>query len=156
MNLEQVNIIGSGGCFPIELTTPVDNNGTPEMVETTEGVKPKVGWYPIKGDIKLIEQNLRSILLFQIGQRFRQENFGTRIWECIEEPNDQLLEFLVKDFIRDGINSWEPRIKSLAVDTRREYDKVLITVRFQVNFSNTVSELNFEYNHQNRTLNVNQ
>ena len=152
MNLEQLNSIGSGGYFPIELTQARDSEGNPLTIDTENGTVPKVGWYPMKGDTKLIKQNLISIVVHNIGQRFRQEEFGTRLYECLEEPNTQVLEFLVKDFIRDSINSWEPRIEALAVATTRQYDKIYISLRFKVRLSQSIDEVNFEYNPQNQTI----
>lgn len=153
MNLEQLNTIGSGGYFPIELTQAQDSEGNNMFIDTSDGLKPKVGWYPIKGTTNLIKQNIISLLIYHIGQRFRQEEFGTRIYECLEEPNTQVLEFLVKDFIRDSINYWEPRIEALAINTTREYDKILIHLRFRVKLSRAVDEIKFEYNYQNKTIN---
>lgn len=153
MNLEQLNTIGSGGYFPISLTQAQDSEGNNMFIDTPNGLKPKVGWYPIKGTPNLIKQNIISLLIYHIGQRFRQEEFGTRIYECLEEPNTQVLEFLVKDFIRDSINHWEPRIEALAINTTREYDKILITLRFRIKLSRAVDEIKFEYNYQNKTIN---
>ena len=78
---------------------------------------------------------------------------GTRIYECIDEPNTQILEFLVKEFIRDSINSWEPRIEALAITTKRQYDRVFIYLRFKVKLSQSIDEVIFEYNPQNQTIN---
>ena len=47
-------IIGSGMLFPIEITT---------------GENGKTGWYPTQGDQKLIENNIETLLLYQIGQK---------------------------------------------------------------------------------------
>lgn len=152
MNLEQLNSIGSGVYFPIELTQAKDLEGNLLTVDTIKGKIPKMGWYPIKGDTKLIKQNIISLVIYHIGQRFRQEEFGTRLYECLEEPNTQVLEFLVKDFIRDSINSWEPRVEALAVATTRQYDKVYISLRFKVRLSRSIDEVNFEYNPQNQTI----
>lgn len=45
-----------------------------------------------------------------IGQRFRQENFGSKLWQCIEEPNSQALSFIIKEFLKQAIGAWEQRI----------------------------------------------
>ena len=82
------NIIGIGPLFPIRIT---------------ENEKGEKGWYPVNGDIELVHNNLSALLWYDIGQRFRQEDFGTRLWECIEEPNTQALAFLVKDFLKKAI-----------------------------------------------------
>jgi hypothetical protein len=64
------NIIGIGPLFPIRIT---------------ENEKGEKGWYPVNGDIELVHNNLSALLWYDIGQRFRQEDFGTRLWECIQK-----------------------------------------------------------------------
>lgn len=155
MNLKQLNTIGSGAYFPIQLEEVKDENGNVEMALQPDGTQvPKVRWGMLYGDVRLIKQNLIAILTFQIGQRFRQEYFGCRIWECIEEPNTQALEYLLRDFIRDGIENWEPRIQKISVEFERSYDKIHITIKFQINNSKRVEDLNFEYNPVNNIINA--
>ena len=79
------NIVGKGMIFPIQLT---------------RNEKGETGWYPVNGDMALVRNNISSIMYYLIGQRFRQENFGNRLWECIEEPNTQALSFIIKEFIK--------------------------------------------------------
>lgn len=150
MNLSKLNTIGSGAGFPVKLSQVLDSNGDPIYVD---GI-PSMTWGILEGDVDLIRQNLTSILIFQIGQRFRQENFGTRIWECLEEPNNQAAAFLVKKYIEDGITAWEPRINSLEVTGNRDNDTIYIHIRFKVNQSQSVEELNFEYNPKNNLINA--
>lgn len=153
MNLGQLNVIGSGAYFPIQLTTVLDKDGNPEMVINEKGEEvPKLSWKPLSGDIRLIKQNILAILTFQIGQRFRLELFGSRTWECIEEPNTQAQALLMRDFIRDGIAAWEPRVSAIQTQVERYMDKVHVTLWFQVNGSQSVEELNFDYNPQNNSI----
>lgn len=155
MNLNQLNSIGIGALFPIKLEQVLDENGKPEMVTKPDGSQvAKVRWGLTYGSPELIKQNLMAILSYQIGQRIRQEYFGCRIWECIEEPNTQVLEYLIRDFIASSIESWEPRIKKLAVSSSRDSQKVYITIRFRINNTQRVEELNFEYNTLNSTVNA--
>ena len=111
MNLKQLNSIGSGAYFPIELTTIMGEDGKPEKVTLPDGTQVnKVSWRVISGDVRLINQNIKAILTFQLGQRFRQENFGSRTWECIEEPNTQAQAFLINTFLKEAISLYEDRI----------------------------------------------
>lgn len=147
MDIKQLNTIGSGAYFPIQLSpikTRVLVDGKLEEVTT-------YSWQILQGDIKLIKQNLTSLISYQLGFRFRQENFGTRLWECIEEPSTPVLETLVKDFLVESISSWEPRIKAVGVNVNRNQDKLSIGIRFSVNGGQSIEELNFEYNQQNIT-----
>lgn len=155
-NYNQLNTIGSGAYFPIKLKQALGSDGKPESVQLPDGrVVPKIGWYILRGDVALIKQNLTAILTYQIGQRFRQEDFGSRTWECLEEPNTSALNLMIRNFVKDGIAAWEPRItalKVLALKPTRESIRLLIY--FKVQNSQRVEELNFQYNLNNSTTNV--
>lgn len=135
------------------------NESVPGMVYTTEETEikrvPKIGWYVLNGDIALIKQNLTAILTYQIGQRFRQEDFGSRTWECLEEPNTSALNLMIKNFVKDGIAAWEPRIKALKVFALKPTkESIRLLIYFKVQNSQKVEEFNFQYNLNNLTTDV--
>ena len=103
------NIVGKGMIFPIQLT---------------RNEKGETGWYPVNGDMALVRNNISSIMYYLIGQRFRQENFGNRLWECIEEPNTQALSFIIKEFIKSSIGAWEQRITFKGITVSRQGAKI--------------------------------
>lgn len=155
-NYNQLNSIGSGAYFPIKLEQAVGSDGKLESVQLPDGrVVPKIGWYILRGDVALIKQNLTAILTYQIGQRFRQEDFGSRTWECLEEPNVSALNLMIKNFVKDGIAAWEPRIKALKVlALKPTKESIRLLIYFRVQNSQRVEELNFQYNLNNSTTNV--
>ena len=133
MNIKQANTVGTGAMFPIALSTPKDADGNDEYTETlVNGVVTrvkKVGWYPSTG-LNLVKQNVTSIFVYQIGERFRQENFGSRLWECIEEPNTDLLSYMAAKFVKESLYLWESRINGLEVTCTREGSKLFIKIKF--------------------------
>lgn len=133
MNVSKELSIGTGAYFPIELT---DIDG-------------KTSWKAISGDIRLINQNLIAIFNTQLGELIRNENFGSRLWECLEEPNTQALNFLIELFCRNAIESWEPRIKFLDSSVNKQMDKINISLHYALIEDQTVNELNFSYNPNN-------
>lgn len=133
MNVSKELSIGTGAYFPIELT---DIDG-------------KTSWKAISGDIRLINQNLMAIFNTQLGELIRNENFGSRLWECLEEPNTQALNFLIELFCRNAIESWEPRIKFLDSSVNKQMDKINISLHYALIEDQTVNELNFSYNPNN-------
>lgn len=155
-NYNQLNTIGSGAYFPIKLEQVLGSDGKPESVQLPDGrVVPKIGWYILRGDVALIKQNLTAILTYQIGQRFRQEDFGSRTWECLEEPNTSALNLMIKNFVKDGIAAWEPRITALKVlALKPTKESIRLLIYFKVQNSQRVEELNFQYNLNNSTTNV--
>lgn len=154
-NYNQLNTIGSGPYFPIKLEQSIGSDGKPEYIETEIKRVPKIGWYVLNGDIALIKQNLTAILTYQIGQRFRQEDFGSRTWECLEEPNTSALNLMIKNFVKDGIAAWEPRIKALKVFALKPTkESIRLLIYFKVQNSQKVEEFNFQYNLNNLTTDV--
>ena len=119
--------IGSGVLFPIKLE--VNSSG-------------QTGWYPTTGSIDLILHNINSIIQYELGFRIRQEDFGTRLLECIEEPNTQAQAFLVYQFVRQALIKWENRIIITGTKLFREGTKLTIQIHYTIkntNYTDTVS-----------------
>jgi len=114
-------IIGSGVLFPIILT------------ENTRG---ETGWYPVTGTPDLILHNINSVIQYEIGFRIRQEDFGTRLWECIEEPNTQAQAFLVNQFVKQALTKWENRISITKTELIRQNTKLSIVIHYTVKDTN--------------------
>lgn len=117
--------IGSGPTFPIQLTSG--------------------SWKPKKGSLELIEDNIISILVYQIGFRLRQEIFGTRNYECLEEPNINATRLLVYRFTKEAIEAWEPRVRLLETKIQFTPSEIQIRLRYQVLTNRMVGELDFSY-----------
>lgn len=157
MNLEQRRSIGSGALFPIILKTRTDvdnniiytdyaeysrtnDNNTPPNVSTV----PLVGWYP-EESFDLITNNLQAIFSWEIGQRFRQENFGHILWSTIEEPNTQVLNLTIKQFVLRAIQGWENRLADIKVRTARESSKLYIEVTCKIKNTDESVQVVLEY-----------
>lgn len=125
-----------------------------ESTAYTEEEVDKIGWYLMSGKIELINQNLRAIIATQLGQMLRNEYFGTRIWECIEEPNTQAIAFLVRRFLKGAIESWEPRLKFLESTLVKSNEKLYIKMRYQVKNNQSVEELNFSYDPKTNNIDI--
>ena len=130
-------VIGKGALFPIVLST------------NKEG---KTGWYPADGDRALIVNNLNGILIYMIGERFRQEDFGTRLWECIEEPNNQAQAFLINTFLKEAISLYEDRINYKEAIISRSGNKLHIEMHYTLKQSNEEKSLGITYNNLTNSL----
>ena len=136
---ENINskIIGRGVLFPIQLST------------NSEG---KTGGYPVGGDKSLVVNNVNAILLYMLGERSRQEDFGSRLWECIEEPNTQAQAFLINSFLKEALNSWEDRIIYDHAEVTREANKLHIRLFYKLVQTEQTSSLNITYDNLTNTL----
>ena len=130
-------IIGNGMVYPIVLGTNSEH---------------KTGWYPVIGDTKLITDNINALLQYTIGERFRQEDFGTRLWECIEEPNTQAQAFLINTFLKEAISLYEDRINYKESIISRSGNKLHIEMHYILKQSNEEKSLSITYNNLTNSL----
>lgn len=100
--------IGSGVTFPILISSK--KIWVANLTNKTWEEKTVTGWYPTSGDVKLINENLQNILLYQLGIRLRQEEFGSNLEACLEEPCTQVLVFFIENNIRTLFAQYENRI----------------------------------------------
>lgn len=114
-------VIGSGALYPIQLE------------QNSSGQK---GWYPVTGSKDLILHNINSVIQYELGFRIRQEDFGTRLWECIEEPNTQAQAFLVYQFVKQALTKWENRIMITKTDLIREGTSLTIQIHYSIKNTN--------------------
>lgn len=123
--------IGIGAIFPIELK------------ENDQG---QTGWYPVYGDSKLIEENIKALLLYEIGQRLRQEDFGTRLIEVLEEPNTSALSFLIREYLMQALNKYESRVQVTKISSIQLNQKLHILLEFRIVELNLDSFIEAQYN----------
>ena len=128
---QNIAAIGIGAIFPIELK------------ENSQG---QTGWYPVYGDSKLIEENIKALLLYEIGQRLRQEDFGTKLIEVLEEPNTSALSFLVREYIMQALAKYESRVVVTNISSTRLNQKLHILLEFRIVELNQDSFLEAQYN----------
>ena len=94
---------------------------------------------PIISGVDLIEASLKIILSWPMFTRFYESEFGSRIHEVIEEPNDDVLVNLINRFVIDSINIWEQRIELIQTTILRpSIEKLNVTLVYRV------KELNIE------------
>ena len=146
--------IGCGALFPIELSdktivtkvvTYDEETQQYHEEEVTEIVK---GWYPVNGDKDLIVNNIKSILLYDIGQRFRQEDFGNKLISVIEEPNNAVLTFLIFKYIKEALYNFENRVNIKSLKAYRESYKINILLELDIIGLNQEIPLEMTYNIQ--------
>ena len=116
--------IGSGIVFPIELTS----DGRP----------------PIISDIRLINQSIMTILNWPYAHRYFNERFGCRVFELLEEPNDDIAKTLLSHFITESLNIWEKRIKinNNGISILR-FDNIKVEIKLKYMVNATKSEETF-------------
>lgn len=118
--------IGSGIIFPIKL----NNQGRPDWVN----------------NIDLIKSSIAMIVNWPKYTRFFNENFGARLDELIEEPNDSITRSLARSFLKDALERDEKRIiVSDVIITGYNQEKVMISVKFSIRNSDIEDTFIFPY-----------
>ena len=68
-----------------------------------------------------IARSIRNIVFTVPGEKFFQENFGSRISESLFENIDEISALQIKDEITESINRFEPRVRLISVDAIPDY-----------------------------------
>ena len=68
-----------------------------------------------------IARSIRNIVFTVPGEKFFQENFGSRISESLFENIDDISALEIKDEITESINRFEPRVRLISVDAIPDY-----------------------------------
>ena len=108
------------------------DNGAPWPIQLSTSPTGATGWY-LKDDRNAnIKQNLDTLLSVPLGFMIRNEYFGTRLEETLEQPNNQALSHLVESYVKNAIATWETRINVVQVTTSQSHEGVHITVRYTI------------------------
>lgn len=102
-------IIGKGLIFPLE----INEKG---------GVNTYTG-------IPLIRASILHIVNWPIAQRFYHEQYGCRIEECLEEPSDGVTHLMMKHFIIEALNRWEPRVGRNRITIIESPDRSIVNIQ---------------------------
>lgn len=101
---------------------------------------------PIISGVDLIEASLKIILSWPMFTRFYESEFGSRIHEVIEEPNDDILINLINRFVIDAISTWEQRIELIQASIYKpSIEKLNVTLVYRIKELNI--EETFYYNY---------
>ena len=69
-----------------------------------------------------IARSIRNIVFTVPGEKFFQENFGSRISQSLFENIDEISALEIKDEITESITRFEPRVKLVSVETLPNFD----------------------------------
>jgi len=118
--------LGKGIIFPVELSPS--------------------GSAVIRGGPDLIKSSIFMILSWPKNHRIFLNEFGSRLEELLEEPNDELLKGLVEYFVIDSLRDWEKRIILLdSVIERMFVEKLDVKILYRIKASGFEDTLTFPF-----------
>lgn len=105
------DFIGKGIAYPIELV-----NGKPKAATGKE----------------LIVASVRAILEWSLGTRFYLGEFGNRLKDLLEEPNDEVVNDLLEAFIKESLLKWEKRIIVISVSVNQTENNKSVLIAYSI------------------------
>lgn len=77
------------------------------------------GAWPLDTGVTLIRASIQMILRWVYGTRFFLVEFGSKLEQLLEEPNDEVLRSIAYELIVDALTTWEKRIEVIDVEIER-------------------------------------
>jgi phage baseplate assembly protein W len=69
-----------------------------------------------------IARSVRNLIFTLPGERFFNENLGSRVSQTLFENMDEISASVIKDEITNTINNYEPRVDLISVDVSPNYE----------------------------------
>jgi phage baseplate assembly protein W len=69
-----------------------------------------------------IARSVRNLIFTQPGERFFNQNLGSRVSKVLFENMDEISASVIKDEIENTINNYEPRVDLISVNVSPDYD----------------------------------
>ena len=91
------------------------------------------GSHTLEEGVDLIQKSIMTILSWPLFTREYTDGFGSRLFELLEEPNDDILISLLGRFTGDSLDRWESRIEVLSLDIYRTTpEKVTVDIIYKI------------------------
>jgi len=117
------------------------------------------GWaFPVqangRGEIALvsgekdIEQAIWIILGTRPGERVMRPTFGCRAHELVFEPRDATTSSLLKSYVQEALEFWEPRIQLISVETYTDEENdgtVLVDIQYRIKSTHDVRSIVYPF-----------
>jgi phage baseplate assembly protein W len=81
-----------------------------------------------------IARSLRNLVLTYPGERFFNQNLGSKVSRSLFENIDDISASIISDEIVNTINNYEPRVNLIGVDVKPNYDESEfdVTIRYTI------------------------
>lgn len=104
------------------------------------------GSHTLVEGVDLIEDSIKIILSWSLFTRDYEDTFGSRIFEILEEPNDDVLITLARRFTIDALEEWEKRIElETFIIERQSPEKLLIDLVYRIKELNIQNNLQYYF-----------
>jgi phage baseplate assembly protein W len=112
-----LDVVGNGIDFPFHFTTG-GQVGT--IAQSNAGER--------------VRDAIHVILTTRIGERFFNPEFGSRLYELIFEPNDNILKRLLVFYTAEALERWEKRIQITRITLLDDYNDDRSTIGISIEY----------------------
>ncbi len=125
--LQEPDYIGAGLSFPLTINVQ--------------------GGIQLSADEPNIEESIMIILRTDLGERVYRPNFGSRLSELVFEPLNTQTLLLIRLYVEEALEMWEPRINLIAVRTEPDpiRGKVNIVIEYQPKNNHDIRSLVYPF-----------
>ncbi|MDJ0694427.1 MAG: GPW/gp25 family protein [Mastigocoleus sp. MO_167.B18] len=125
--LQEPDYIGTGLGFPLRMNVQ--------------------GGIQLSADQPNIEESIAVILQTDLGERVYRPNFGSRLSELVFEPLNTQTLLLIRLYVEEALEMWEPRIilKEVRTDPDPIRGKVDIVITYQPKNSHDIRSLVYPF-----------
>ena len=103
-------------------------------------------FFTVKKNAKLIAESITRIVMTNPGERLNHPFFGVGLKNMLFENFDEFVLDEIKTKIIDQIGQYEPRVSIADIDVTSDYNKIFITIKFNIIEENKEDSLTFEFN----------
>lgn len=98
----------------------------------------------LKSDVNAVVQSIKSLLLTDRGERLFQPDVGSNIRQMLFENYTPQTTILLKQFINETIESFEPRAEIIDVSVSPDDDNNTMNVRIMVRIVNATEPVTMD------------
>ena len=99
------------------------------------------------------KENLKSLLLTKLGERYMLPDFGTQLLNIIFEPNNDLLSIDIQSMLAQSIGYWLPYINLQLIDVKTAQSNHELTNEVEISITYNVLD---SFNTDSIKLTINQ
>jgi phage baseplate assembly protein W len=87
-----------------------------------------------------VKENLKTLLLTRIGERYMQPSFGTNLLNIVFEPNTEQIKEVISDILIDPINTWLPYIVIENLNVTTAEDDPTLPYHVSISLTYTIND----------------
>lgn len=99
----------------------------------------------LSADVRNVEESIRLILKTRLGERVCRPDFGSRLSELVFAPMNTQTLLLIKVYVEEALEQWEPRILIEGIDTDPDPGQGRVQVRIDYRLREGYESRSFVY-----------